>query len=125
MMEKSIKDYLHLYLGCKVYDTKAEPNDCISTMTTVSNEGYIIDNFANDLPVEDIKPILRPLSDMTDDDFKYCGQWGFGAINLEHKLLHKTFSPEATVYLLSKHFDLFQLIEAGLAIDATTLNQTT
>lgn len=27
-----------------------------------------------------------------------------------------------TIYLLSKHFDLFGLIEAGLAIDSTTIN---
>jgi hypothetical protein len=31
------------------------------------------------------------------------------------------YSPETFLWLLSKHFDLFGLIEAGLAIDKTKL----
>jgi hypothetical protein len=69
----------------------------------------------------EIKPILRQLSDMTDTEHNELMR-----ICFEDKF--KTFAlapvgcscPLGFAYLLSKQFDLFGLIESGLAIDATT-----
>ena len=64
-----------------------------------------------------IKPILRPLSDMTEDENENAqkivdaGGWGYEA----------AIAAELTVYLLSIGIDLFGWIDAGLAIDKTKL----
>jgi hypothetical protein len=58
--------------------------------------------------------ILRPLSDMTDEERAE-------AFTIKGKNAFVEFEAETTKFLLSKHFDLFGLIEAGLAIDKTTL----
>lgn len=50
-------------------------------------------------------------------DFYFTNKDKTGAIYLPK-------TNEVFRYLLSKHFDLFGLIEAGLAIDSTTLNPT-
>jgi hypothetical protein len=72
------------------------------------------------------KPILRPLSDITEEEKIECvllfddqfilGQDGKYA-------WRATFFPSMFKYLLSKYFDLFGLIEAGLAIDYKTLKE--
>lgn len=74
------------------------------------------------------KPILRPLSDMSEDE---CFELGeilnvhipdhlIEALKNNSKyVIDFRYSFEFTRYLLSKHFDLFGLIEAGLAIDKT------
>jgi len=107
-MNKELKDYLHLYLGCecKVYmpTIDFELPGCITELTI---------NLLN-TPFR-FKPILRPLSDMTDEESnvtKWIKYSDTGEIR---------YPPETFVFLLSKHFDLFGLIEAGLAIDKTTL----
>lgn len=103
---KNTKDYLHLYLGCEVVIEKSS-YWCVhefdyhkgekrlllpSVLTWVRNNEMIV------------KPILRPLSDMTEEE---------DAIDCD-------LSPaEKFRFRLSKDFDLFGLIEAGLAIDKT------
>jgi hypothetical protein len=106
---KELKDYLHLYLGCDVkcgiktiakLTADETTQDLISLKTTLSNPEY--------------KPILRPLSDMTEDEeYEYWKTKGGNAFN--------EFQGETTLFLLSKHFDIFGLIEAALAIDKSTL----
>jgi hypothetical protein len=105
---EDIKDYLHLYYGGLVewiYYGRAEPSRGVI-------DDYIIMNCE---AYQYVKPILRPLSSMTDKErntalkigVSYSDSWCGGA--------------ERTKYLLSKHFDLFGLIATGLAIDATTI----
>ena len=87
----------------------------------------------------EVKPILRPLSDMTEDEARsvwgkcYGDDFGDGEC-----LLHLIATvdsderndsefdvllgyPDGWRYLRSRHFDLFGWIEAGLAIDKTKL----
>lgn len=87
----------------------------------------------------EVKPILRPLSDMTEDEARsvwgkcYGDDFGDGEC-----LLHLIATvdsderndsefdvllgyPDGWRYLLSRHFDLFGWIEAGLAIDKTKI----
>ncbi len=62
--------------------------------------------------VIDTKPILRPLSDLTKEEEKELL-----AIqqNPENEIYGENFG--AMQWFLSKHFDVFGLIEEGLAID--------
>lgn len=108
---KQLKDYLHLYLPYNLQCLrKGEGDDNYFEMTGMlwdSTEKIWAVYFEieqNDCSVlEDVFPILRPLSDMTVEEDNHRNT-GF-----------------ATAFLLSKHFDIFELIEAGLAIDKTTL----
>lgn len=95
-----------------------------------------------------IKLLLKPLSSMTEDEaieitkpiviygdipnareyetFKnvfgrIVVSWGKSHYEKYVPADEKTFTSTQFQYLLSKHFDLFGLIESGLAIDATTL----
>ena len=64
--------------------------------------------------VSKVRLLLRPLSDMTDKQ-KQRSTDHFGALLL--------LRPESVRELLTEGFDLFGLIEAGLAIDKATLKQ--
>ncbi len=132
-MKKELKDYLHFYLGCEfVYNSNPQKR-YILDITELS----IVQNSWN------IKPILRSLSDMTEEeskDFQIIAQLEKEDLScIEYK--PNLFSNELELgtahltnvfqwangvqYLLSKHFDLFNLIESDLAIDAKTLTPTT
>ncbi len=83
---------------------------------------------------EDGIPLLHPLSEMTDDkpyeDFKFCGRFGFGQMQLKsiahtddnpdnntdgYAVRHYTFAPLTLLYLTQNNFDLFELIKSGQA----------
>lgn len=99
---------------------------------------------------EDIFPILRPLSDMTKEyineyelsfiEHIYCESWMAGGYDLtenkfEYKITSKEDDSELFIYRMKPltnmywvvqemfryHFDVFGLIEKGLAIDANKL----
>jgi hypothetical protein len=124
----NIKDYLHLYLGCTVEipDSLIQKHGLVKSTRKATFLG-----FADYHRLESrvgfragpegrvstffIKPILRPLSDMTGEEKSQSGIIYKGSGVLETHF-------ESMRYLLSKHFDLFGLIEAGLAIDKTKLN---
>jgi hypothetical protein len=113
---KDIKDYLHLYLGCEAY-WQIEGRE--STYHRPIDYDMLKDS-------DWIKPILRPLSDMSEEemDLMYNGMEGFVNIRKEFKqgrILQFDSTPEQVRYMLSRSFDLFDLIQSGLAIDKTTL----
>lgn len=110
-------------------------------------EGYIA-NIENE--IEDCFPILRPLSDLTDSEVKilfrhkaesgvtverYCSDLAKEiTITATYKMMGDAFTDfvicRNTVdnvdywiveILVSNHFDVFGLIEAGLAIDINTI----
>jgi|TARA_R110000764_G_C10728142_1_gene349041 hypothetical protein len=80
------------------------------------------------------KPILRPLSDLTKEDVALITEYSDienVAYNGNPSNLYFTNTEEKTFledyvdslnYLYSRHFDVFGLIEAGLAIDINTLS---
>lgn len=167
---KELKDYLHLYLGCDLwieepgetaFKSKFEGIDATGRPIAKEYEHQILWKF------NEIKPILRPLSDMTDVEiikvakiadclpigwYDNNGYWeinrtdhpnigievccnGKYAIRVTFKkpalyfvdyeksgVFYLPETIEIFRYLLSKHFDLFGLIDAGLAIDKTTLS---
>jgi len=164
---KDIKVYLHLYIGCEVArkhdggeveyaklvgicQSESEPDKTVSILDVG------LDYF-HEWYVEETVPILRPLSDMTEEEmvefvclqhnsihtnidrteitkirwayenssnginatwFKRCGT---GA-SVGSKTFHINQSdPDQFKFLLSKGFDLFGLIDAGLAINKAEL----
>ena len=103
-MSKEIKDYLHLYLGCIGRgDSGAAIFLSADTLSKI-NRGDI-----------SFRPILRNLSDMTTEELEL-----FADLNIksDYKNVYEK-QAEITRFLLSQEFDLFGLIEAGLAIDKT------
>lgn len=70
--------------------------------------------------IDSIKPYLRPLSSMTDEereDFRLLG--GIISYNPNHNTYSiSAFSPEAYDWLNKKMFDYRGLIEKGLALEA-------
>ena len=78
------------------------------TDTTHINDSYLIE-------VEEIKPYLRPMSNMTEEEKK---EYFNRTMTID---IVKT-SKEVIDYCLSHHFDYRGLIEKGLAIEVTENN---
>lgn len=127
---KEIKDYLHLYLGCeclandeqfKLYGVE------VTDTGTLAYDGTMIDGIHQCWWIEncDFKLILRPLSDMTEEEGKFIvDNYSFRSVSMPHNKkgfgieIAKRLSEQMAVaqYLLSKHFDLFNLHEQGLCL---------
>lgn len=133
---KKIEDYLHLYRGvnCLILNTNRTAifngfTVLVSSGASGANMTYLDGINSFHTTPDNIKPFLRPLSSMTEEEAAYIDdEFSFGHVmsNLSNSLkegslyqmrVSETF--EITRYLLSKGFDLFGLIEAGLAIDST------
>lgn len=110
---KNFKDYAHLYIGCQMVSN------------TTGRHGKLLQVRVDDTDYE-AKPILRPLSDMTQEEAKHIIDF-FGKevtvkgwkSNYETTCLNH--NPEFTRWLLSLGFDIFGLIKAGIALDKTTI----
>lgn len=128
-----------LYLGAK-----AQTPVGIGRIEAVNTEGQVRiehpDGHVTIMPEDDVYPILRRLSDMTEEEglevYRACvgDDWppAYGSVmgwivrrESEHldNIDHAIGYPAAWRCLLSRHFDLFGWIDAGLAIDAVTLTE--
>ena len=108
MKTKDIKDYLNLYLGSAIIDA-SDGNFIVCESLDADFLKYLLESQR----LKDFRLVLRPLSDMTSKE------------NLTH-MDNSKWGPYTAIefkWLLSEGFDLFGLIEAGLAIDKTTLKQ--
>lgn len=107
-----IKDYLYLYVGQKAIHP------------ALKNERELTGSWIESLIVKGIavKPILRPLYDMTETELNECGNIDYDFSDdpelSKHGWRHFDFllSPNQFKYLLNHGFDLFGLIESNLAI---------
>lgn len=122
---KQLKDYLHLYLGCEL-----AKKDLPDSFKEGARKANVLDGETRDYFLKSGNsgwlPILRPLSSMTEEELQECGNMIYDFSDDPELNNHKwqdfeISAPEQFHYLLSKHFDLFNLIPEGLAIDATTL----
>lgn len=98
-MGTKLSDVIHLYLGAMCISENGihyqlSPQHLPSNWKTCSNSH---------------KPILRPLSDMTDKEER-------------SEENHDQNSNRRFVWLLTQSFDLFGLIESGQAFDSTKIN---
>lgn len=111
---------LALYLGCEVEWTGERGYFLAGVNTGQENfnpVGLVSEQME---PVwvkyDEITPILRPLSDMTEDEknevLRICEKDRRFKSSVNYEAIR-------TRYLLSRHFDLFGWIDAGLAIDKT------
>jgi hypothetical protein len=158
-MKKKLEDYLHLYLGCEVefvFETRTGGKENrTGRIERIGKNGVVKDvdifgaNGAYIKRADEVKPILRPLSDMTEEEaieltkltaWKYYGghpservyktyknafgqlvvSWGEHHREKNVPITKSSFYPEEIPWLLSKGFDLFNLIHEGLAIDKST-----
>jgi hypothetical protein len=124
---KELKDFIHLYLGAKVrytyYDYEENTWTVWEQLTT-----NVLNKITTDWSIKDIQIQLRKLSDMTDEELKSLRSErgnlkGVERADMNYIIRLTTWSPEDVRYLLSRHFDLFGLIESGLAIDSKTLKE--
>lgn len=83
-----------------------------------------VDYINEDYPIELIKPYLRPLSSLTQEERnKFCDIGGVISYRpTDGKQYIVAFVPEALDYLNSIHADYRGLIEKGLAIEVTDEN---
>lgn len=138
-MKKKIEDYLHLYgIDCAVMTPDGAGNIMVLypkrievTINTIQYKQVMTGTKgASEMhwkfPYDVIKPLLRPLSSMTEMEIvEMMGLYGGTASFRKDNPFTHRFSPEQFRYLLSKHFDLFGLIEANLAIDSTLQDHQT
>lgn len=106
----NIKDYLHLYIGCP-YVLK---NDSTQTVYPELKPQYLADRYGF---IDVITPILKRFSyrDMPEEEKRRFEE------ETEDTLNYYLLTPIQTAWLLKNGYDIFKLIDAGLAIDATTL----
>lgn len=142
----------HLYLGCpcKIWfegesgKFDDEHNGTLSWSHEEGCEWLLVNTPADggkyDVEDEDFrwKPLLRPLYSMTEDEvYQFAEDHGYWIAHervtetYKRKRTHtvrewierKRFNPEPFRDLLSKHFDIFNLIASGQAIDSTTVEK--
>lgn len=111
---KTIVHFLPFYLGCRttigklvgIHDhlvlTKSITGEIVSNDTT-------LDGFS-------IKLFLKRLRDLSEPESTQLIEKGFSI----GRPKGYSFSPDAFLYLLSLHVDLFNLIDSGLAIDISS-----
>ena len=132
-MEKKIDNYLPFYFGCSIEISYI-------SYTTKKDKSYIKENFEIfDLyihrgDVYTLKPILRKLTSITDEEISDFHELKLGWVHLtEDKSelvfeIHGGHTPnqmsETLIQLRKRGFDCDNLIEAGLAIDKATLSVT-
>ena len=107
-----IENYLHLYLGCdtnygKLVGIKGSMCFILSQNGEINQEDLNNGNQA-------IKPILRKFSDLSIIESTELNNRG---ISIGQRKGY-SFTPDAVLYLLNLHIDLFNLIANGLAINS-------
>ena len=111
-MEK-IERYLKFYLGQKVRYFFLNNGFVDEVMIGLDEDWAYSANRKMYKP--DIKPILRPLSDMKENERQTYHSLNTTRDNKEQ------CEANCTVWLCQNGFDLFKLIDTGFAIDATKL----
>lgn len=122
---KELNEVIHFYLGhqCMVFTKFESPILLALTLETLTN--YFITPEQELHKIIGISPILRPLSDMTQEETATAANLsGLVALGITDVKQGKNLILKEAVhiaYLLKQGFDLFGLIEAGQAIDKTKL----
>lgn len=91
----------------------------IEVLEDIDKDGFI--NNTKVYTVEDIKPYLRPMSSMTENERKEYNEYLFHTASIG-SILNTATAYELIDWLNANHFDYRQLIEKGLAIEVTKGN---
>jgi hypothetical protein len=111
-MKENIKDYLHLYFGC---EGELIAPDGIPYVGTEKLNTWLLNEIAEKR--KSFIPILKPFSykEMPEKEKRRFEDETEGSLN------YYLLTARQAAWLLKNHYDIFGLIKAGLAIDATTL----
>lgn len=131
-MGKDLRDYLPFYFGCEVRtpDRKMGGDKIhygrAGTFIGFTDHTRLHCRIGHRAEPEGqvnvfmLQPVLRNLSDMTDEENRFCNELVNGCpVNDNPNPMYWT--PAQFVYLLKQGFDLFGLIESGLAIEKKEL----
>ncbi len=146
-MEKLTVQDLVMFLGCDcaVHRVNQDLRGHITLELLLSYENDMVAKRKSEWYITDIKPILRPLSDFTEEEKKYISDI---ADRVNYRCFKDVFEGKRVIglswdkssslgfllnapagfgvaeiqkYLIQKHFDIFNWIEKGLAIDKTKI----
>ena len=106
----------YLPYGLKVIRENTFIEDDFFTIYGATKDNIYINSDGNLVLLSKVKPILRPLSDLTED--LLCISW---IENIQEKELESECPYEVWQVLFENHFDVLGLIEKGLAININTL----
>lgn len=123
-MKKDIKDYLHLYFYSEIEITEVFISVGYKVGQRFVPSGGELALAIRENPVFACKPILRPLSSMTEEEAKEIGWWDDWDNRIAYAKDFKEdwmFSSSNMLWLLKNSFDLFNLIPERLAVNAETL----
>ena len=155
-MGMNLRDYIQHYIHCDFYLTQRDIKTKITNYwptQSIDDEfcvGYGLDGVNGVEDIRYMKPILRKLENITDEEIKELIGWDkmrqlyvdvsfekqqygvsvYYKVNTEHGPYPQSYdihfgnpTPYETIFLLSKGFDLFGLIKLDGAIDASTLTK--
>lgn len=120
---ETIKDYLHLYLGCDCIGYYKIRDEDVGEVVVELKKKLLrvgVDGQAwlsGNVRVTEFKPILRPLSSITKRELAFLEGTRRPITDGVHTVVVNVDTPDSFQFLLSNHFDLFGLIERGLAIE--------
>lgn len=103
-MALDLKSILHYYLGCVGYGASG----CAIVLTPANLQLVLLGEV-------EFKPILRTLDSLSDSERLHM-MANFPAIDKDNTLPQAVKDAMKLYYLFSKHIDLFNLIERGLAV---------
>lgn len=116
---KKIEDYLKFYIGCEVQhnDGKIGVLTKVSIGTEIETTEYFCD-------ADEVKLILRQLSSMTKEEVKELESTkALQRPSPVHPIAMLVWTAETYRLAMSKHFDIFGLIDAKLALDSTKIEK--
>ena len=120
-MKQEDKDLLLRDLCARLpYGVKGVEANTLCSLNTVTRFKSIVKNIEYKIEHLGFKPYLFPLSSMTEEQSM---EFALLQVNT-HKdgFLYVCDCANMMKWLLKNHFDIYGLIEKGLAIDATNLN---
>lgn len=119
-----LRDYIHFYIGCdvellghggiKIMTELIAVGNSFAQLRHAAPDGRFIYNDVFNMDI--IKLILRPLSTMTNEEMAEARAAGGEPNNMPW-----VNGALRTKYLLSKFFDLYGLVDAGVAIPRITI----
>jgi|SRR5690242_12273331 len=143
MSEKKIHDYIGYYIGCRCLNTwfpegheEYDKQWILTGYKRSANKCFHLENEKEFTWTDSIKPILRRLEDITDDEWQEIeyetsiapdaiGWYGIKesimTIDARHRF-HWTITNETLIILRKRGIDIDGLIKSELAIDTSTLN---
>lgn len=123
-----LQDYAKFYIGCRCFNTwflqgheMYDRNWQLKSIDIYSDNPYGLNCYAEFTWTDSIKLILRKLEDITNEECEAYNYIMFTCHSVNKLQDQMKTNAAMTKYLLEQRFDLFGLIDAGLAIDSKTL----